>query len=461
MTKTKNKTRIIGLLLSLIMVIGLFSALGFTASAEAAEDLSVTIDTDTQITLKDNNENGAYDIDTADALYAFAAAVNNGNTTINGELTQNIIINNNVLEEEGKLNPYAEDLRVWTPIAVTRQSPYNGTFNGNNKTISGLYFNDSTQEHIGLFGYIGGDGVVQNLGITDSYLFAYSYVGGIANRNNGTITNCYNEGSIGGEDTLFGGIVSENTGTITNCYNSGYITGFAYTAGIAASNDNTITNCYNTNDISGTDHVAGITSLCSGGIISKCYNTGNILAIHNELVFLAGIVADLSSNGIVENCYNTGLVGGSKLIGGIVANIGEMDSGKVINCHNTGVVYGTQYSGGIIGYTGMGGAIQNCYFLKTDSINENKYGIGCYGLENPSNDGAEPKNDEFFASGELAVLLGSEWGQKIGTEAYPVLDGEAIYYGYLSCSSKAISSSQRLSFPAARLMADRFSLASL
>ena len=105
MTKTKNKLRIIGLLLSLIMVIGLFSALGFTASAEAAEDLSVTIDTDTQITLKDNNENGAYDIDTADALYAFAAAVNNGNTTINGELTQNIIINNNVLEEEGKLNP--------------------------------------------------------------------------------------------------------------------------------------------------------------------------------------------------------------------------------------------------------------------------------------------------------------------------------------------------------------------
>ena len=48
-----------------------------TASA-AAEDLTVTIHTGAEVTLKDTDGDGFYDIGTADELYAFAEAVNGG-----------------------------------------------------------------------------------------------------------------------------------------------------------------------------------------------------------------------------------------------------------------------------------------------------------------------------------------------------------------------------------------------
>ena len=69
----------------------------FSASAvedlSPAEEITVTIDTGESVTLNDNDNDGYYDIGTADELYAFAAAINAGNTNINVELTANINLN--------------------------------------------------------------------------------------------------------------------------------------------------------------------------------------------------------------------------------------------------------------------------------------------------------------------------------------------------------------------------------
>ena len=155
------------ILLVMVSLLGLFS---LTASAEAASDLTVTIDTDASVTLKDADGDGYYDIGTADELYAFAAAVNGGNTDINGELTAHITINQNVIVN-GELNSNTEGFRAWTPIG-SFTVPYTGSFEGNGKTVSGLYFNNSSAKFVGLFGYVNDQGSLQNIGVVDSYLCA-------------------------------------------------------------------------------------------------------------------------------------------------------------------------------------------------------------------------------------------------------------------------------------------------
>ena len=72
-----------------------------------------------------------------------------------------------------------------------------------------MYLNDSNLDFVGLFGEI--NGTVKNVGVVDSYFNGDWYVGGVCGNNNyGTITNCYNTGTVRG--------TGNNDGTITNCY---------------------------------------------------------------------------------------------------------------------------------------------------------------------------------------------------------------------------------------------------
>ena len=85
------------------------------------------------------------------------------------------------------------DFITWTPIADcmgNNITQYSGTFDGNNKTVSGLYFNGNSIR-IGLFGSSEADGNIKNVGVVDSYFKGNDFVGGVCGRNDGTITNCY------------------------------------------------------------------------------------------------------------------------------------------------------------------------------------------------------------------------------------------------------------------------------
>ena len=93
--------------------------------------------------------NGVYQIATFDNLLWFADAVNKGNTTISAKLTADIVLNANLLgennanvNEDGSFNisKYGSEPKSWTPIG-TDEKPFIGTFDGNGKTVSGLYFN--------------------------------------------------------------------------------------------------------------------------------------------------------------------------------------------------------------------------------------------------------------------------------------------------------------------------------
>ncbi|MCF0185709.1 MAG: hypothetical protein HUJ98_04370 [Bacteroidaceae bacterium] len=172
------------------------------------------------------DSDGYYEIADAGHLYWFAESVNSGETTINGKLTADIVVNQNVLYDEGNLNGDGAGLRVWTPIL-----DYEGNFDGKGHTISGLYFNDDSKDKAGLFGNIYQNCTIKNVGVIDSYFYAGWHVGGLVGYNShGTITNCYNTSTIAAMSDYdrikrcAGGICGLTVaGNISNCYSTGLI----------------------------------------------------------------------------------------------------------------------------------------------------------------------------------------------------------------------------------------------
>ena len=109
-------------------------------------------------------------------------------------LIADIVVNQNVLKADGSLNNGT--FTTWTPIG-TKDLAYIGTFDGNDHTISGLYFNDDNISYVGLFGY-NSTGTIKNVGVIDSYMRGKQYVSGICGYFNGAgkITSCFNAATV-------------------------------------------------------------------------------------------------------------------------------------------------------------------------------------------------------------------------------------------------------------------------
>ena len=239
----------------------------------------------------DGTKDTVYEISNAGQLYWFAGLVNGTldgveqNTLANAILTANITVNENLLDSlqydtEGNVSN-GSDFISWTPIADwmgNRTTQYSGTFDGNNKTVSGLYFNgDSTC--IGLFGSSESDGNIKNVGVVDSYFKGNDHVGGVCGNNAGTITNCYNAGNLTAIESSadIGGICGYNNGgTVTNCYNTGTVTAtgsVAFVGGVCGCSTAPISNCYNIGTVTATSSSADISGICgyNFGPIKNCY----------------------------------------------------------------------------------------------------------------------------------------------------------------------------------------------
>ena len=221
-------------------------------------------------------DDGSYTVYTANGLKEWAEAVQT-DPTINCTLTADI----NLTGKE------------WTPVGNSGQT-YNGTFDGQGHTITGLNIS-SPSEAVALFHNIGGGGKVMNLQLKDVTYNGSTAMGGIAHGNNGTITACSVMGTLTNttNNGAVGGIAAINFGTITACWFNGTITGGSNVGGIAVFNlnagsyDGKITACYWSGD--------GISNGVWGG-----YDTSGTTKVDNSTVTwqtaVGGMNAALTGN---------------------------------------------------------------------------------------------------------------------------------------------------------------------
>ncbi len=358
-------------------------------SNDAGEDSKeFSIDISDQM-LGSGTTNDPYRLCTAEHLIWFAEQVNGG-LSIHAILTADIALNDTVGWENWATIPPPN---MWTPMGTGPTNRFIGSFDGNNHTISGIYIN-SSNDHQGLFGYIGPNSTIENVHLVNSYIKGNDYVGGICGfiMNRSTISNCHNAATVTGNGYVggvCGYVIASNT--IQECDNAGMISGAKLTGGIAGYNS---------------------------GTVNECYNEGTIGSNGNGYGF-GGISG--SSDGTISNVYNTGTVSasGNNNVGGICG----VNSNTTSNVYNTGEISGNNNVGKVCGFNTSTGTLTNCCFLGSS---EDK-GIG----NNLGSGTATYNASAQFASGEAAHLLGASFGQMIGTDDTPVFrttDGSNAVY---------------------------------
>lgn len=124
---------------------------------------------------KNYADTSQYEITNYHELLGLAKLVNEKNETITASIMNDIVFNENLLDASG--NVQVADPIKWTPIGAERYY-FNGIFNGNGHTISGLYVDGG--DYAGLFGKAQGAPRIKGVGIVDSYFKGAKYVGGIA-----------------------------------------------------------------------------------------------------------------------------------------------------------------------------------------------------------------------------------------------------------------------------------------
>ncbi len=166
-----------------------------------------------------------YKITTADDLNKLAADVNSGTKYTD---TYFKLMNDVCYEHTSAWNDTTSTENNFTPIGNSTSNSFRGTFDGNNKSISGIRIykstNYATSQDIGLFGVL--RGTVKNLTLTDTRIVGYSYTGGIAATcsSNSVIDSCIVTSTVAvysvqpNADRLGGiaGYANTNTAIISN-----------------------------------------------------------------------------------------------------------------------------------------------------------------------------------------------------------------------------------------------------
>jgi len=287
-------------------------------------------------------------ISTSGQLAAFSMLVNSGKN-FSGKLV--------TLNESVDMSAY-----LWTPIGTSNTTNFASTFDGLSHEITGLHTNDTSRNYQGLFGYAGSGSAINNTGVVKGYIKGKDYVGCVAGSSAGTISNCYNTGSVTGTGVFgyVGGVVGSSTGAISNCYNTGSVNSTGSEVGGVVGKPYKTTNCYNTGSVSGNWEVGGVAGYTCDST-TNCYNTGVV----SGFLYVGGVIG-FSYNNTTSYCYNTGPVSGSNSdIGGIVGGA----QGEISYSYNTGAVSGPRCVGGITGIdTGSGSNSYIKYNYNTGSI---------------------------------------------------------------------------------------------
>ena len=362
---------------------------------------------------------------TADHLEWFRDYVNVGKTSACAKIADDVEeIDMSTVCHKADAEKQVAELN-WTPIGNYFKQ-YQGTFDGNGKTIRNLFIS-STSDEIGFFGYAA-DCRIKNI------TFDNAKVKGNDNYSTGILAGCA------------GSCVIENIKTTGNCS----VEGKYETGGIAGRANGNISNCENHAIVNGLHSVGGIVGICfdSENSITSCANYGAITGTED---FVGGIIGYFGE-GSLQNSANNGNITGDARVGNLIGYANICNINNVLGIGNitanyadcNGLIVGyiadaSSSASGILAYNSSAKMTIDGTELTGDAV----VAIGSGSLTYP-----EGKNEadvikaftpEQLKSGEVAYLLnGSKsegkraWYQKLGTDAYPVLtaaEGNTVYHG--------------------------------
>ena len=332
----------------------------------------------------------------------------------------------------------------WTPIGSKK---YQGTFDGNGKTIRNLFIS-STSNEIGFFG-CAADCRIKNITFDNAKVkgndncstgILAGYAGSCVIENIKTTESCSVEGK---EET--GGIAGRANGNISNCENHAIVNGSYYVGGIVGicfDSGNSITSCANYGEITGTEHfVGGIIGYFGEGSLQNCANNGNI----------SGNARIGNLIGFANICNINNVLG----IGNITANHADCN-GLIVGY----IADASSSASGILAYNSSAKMTIGGTELTGDAV----VAIGAGSLTYPEGkneaDVVKAFTPEQLKSGEVAYLLNGStsvptegstlaWYQKLGSDAFPVLkaaEGNTVYHGsFRYCDNTAASYSNSTS----------------
>ncbi len=147
----------------------------------------------------------------------------------------------------------------WEPIGVFPDA-FMGTFDGAGHRVDGLSIDKGTAEDVGLFGYVGANGVVKAVGVQDADVTGKKYVGSIVGYLSGRLEQVFGSGVVTGE-TDVGGIAGRVafSGHIEDAYASSTVHGTDNVGGAVGQNSQgSIWRVYSTGMVTGASRVGGL-----------------------------------------------------------------------------------------------------------------------------------------------------------------------------------------------------------
>lgn len=293
-----------------------------------------------------NNTPLYYDIGTAEELGDFRDLVNEGTTE----------------DFDGKIVRLTADITLtgeWIPIGNgTREAgeikgnAFEGVFDGNNKTISGLTITSATTaESVGLFGAITGkDTIIKDLTVSGSIDNPASKQAGLvvaligegATVDNCTTTDTSSVKASRGSGGIAGRIISN--GAVKNSTNNASVS----STFVKPTPEDPFHNS-GVGGVVGTVYYAKVEDASFFGVY-HCVNNGAVMSTSEDVSGAGGIVGFIMAGEIKNSKNNGALLGNDTSIGGIV---GEAGFGAIIdNCENTADIENTAKmgTGGLVGW---------------------------------------------------------------------------------------------------------------
>ena len=359
----------------------------------------------------DGKKDSPYIITKAEELAWFRDEVNRGRNNICAKIADNVeVIDMSTVCHAADKSQNLEE-KSWVPIGNSNEK-YQGTFDGNNKTITNLYINAS-QYYMGLFGCTY-EGTIKNL------TFEYANV---------TKTNNYAGVLVG---KAFGGSTLQNIKISNTCQ----IKGGNYTGGIAGYLDGNAYNCVNCATVQGIKYIGGLCGYYSrtGYSMTACANYGNVTA---SSLGVGGLVGYFDS-GTIQDCANYGGVKGTERVAGMVGSVTNGKIQNVFSYGNISVTNKTQKVGMFFGLfrSGATEGMVAYYSGAKLTVNGQEQTVKAFGDGKPSEDNAIGFTEAKLKCGIVAYQLQqnasskAKWGQNLANngDSYPVIGSEHQVY---------------------------------